>query len=226
MPGISSSRLLVSFDRCQALIIRSNSRICFFRTRSWAPSAARHARNLGYPFVFRIGHDPESRLDTKPPERATIPNSARWQNLGDDAVDARLARDRIGGALVVTGQEQHLDAFPTIREKNFALYQPPHDSDTDNFARYLANECYIPMIDSHTFHSFGHLVRVGTFPISIPTAEFDRLARRAIRSPFVKNALASLAGHIMMIGVDALDYTKGLPLQREAFEHFRPLNVP
>jgi glycine/D-amino acid oxidase-like deaminating enzyme len=43
-PGISSSRLLASLDRCQALIIRSNSRICFLRTRSWAPSAARHAR--------------------------------------------------------------------------------------------------------------------------------------------------------------------------------------
>jgi trehalose 6-phosphate synthase len=94
------------------------------------------------------------------------------------------------------------------------------DKDTDNFARYLANECHIPMIDSHTFHSSGHLARVGTFPISIPTAEFNRLARRATRSPFVKNVQASLTGHIMMIGVDALDYTKGLPLRMEAFEHF------
>jgi len=32
--------------------------------------------------------------------------------------------------------------------------------------------------------------------------------------------LTSLSGHIMMIGVDALDYTKGLPLRMEAFEHF------
>ena len=94
------------------------------------------------------------------------------------------------------------------------------ENDTDNFARYLANECHIPMIDSHTFHSFGHPVRVGTFPISIPTAEFNRLARRATRSPFVKNVLASLTGHIMIIGVDPLDYTKGLPLRMEAFEHF------
>jgi trehalose-6-phosphate synthase len=53
-----------------------------------------------------------------------------------------------------------------------------------------------------------------------PTGEFNRLARRATRSPFVKNVLASLSGHIMMIGVDALDYTKGLPLRMEAFEHF------
>jgi hypothetical protein len=32
------------------------------------------------------------------------------RNPGDDAVDAELARDRIGGRLVVAGQEDHLDA--------------------------------------------------------------------------------------------------------------------
>jgi hypothetical protein len=33
-PGMSSSRLLVSLDRCQAMIIRSNSRICALIARS------------------------------------------------------------------------------------------------------------------------------------------------------------------------------------------------
>ena len=37
MPGMASSRLLVSLDRCQAMIRRSNSRICAFNIRSWAP---------------------------------------------------------------------------------------------------------------------------------------------------------------------------------------------
>src|SRR5437867_6215902 len=31
MPGMASSRLLVSLDRCQAMIRRSNSRICAFQ---------------------------------------------------------------------------------------------------------------------------------------------------------------------------------------------------
>ena len=97
-------------------------------------------------------------------------------------------------------------------------FQTEHD--TDNFARYLVDECHIAMIDGHTFDVFGHLLQLGTFPIGIPTGEFNRLARRATRSPFVKNVLASLAGQIMMIGVDALDYTKGLPIRMEAFEHF------
>src|SRR5450830_1494019 len=33
-PGQSSSRMLISFDRCQVLIIRSNSRICSLSLRS------------------------------------------------------------------------------------------------------------------------------------------------------------------------------------------------
>jgi trehalose 6-phosphate synthase len=94
------------------------------------------------------------------------------------------------------------------------------DSDADNFARYLERECRSRKLDAHTYLVGDRRVRVSAFPISIETAEFNRLARRASRSPFVKNVLDSLSGHIMMIGVDRLDYTKGLGLRMDAFERF------
>ena len=50
-PGISSSRLLVSLDRCQAMIWRSNSRIWAFSILSWAPRAAHTTGHLGHPFL-------------------------------------------------------------------------------------------------------------------------------------------------------------------------------
>jgi hypothetical protein len=46
MPGQSSSRKLISLDRCQALIMRSNSKICSLSQRNCAPRAARHARTI------------------------------------------------------------------------------------------------------------------------------------------------------------------------------------
>src|ERR1700741_3763119 len=53
-PGISSSRLLVSFDRCQALIIRSNSRNLFLEDAQLGTKRREtRARHLGYPLVFR-----------------------------------------------------------------------------------------------------------------------------------------------------------------------------
>ena len=94
------------------------------------------------------------------------------------------------------------------------------ENDAGNFARYLEHECRALKIDPHTFEAADRRVRIGAFPISIETAEFNRLARRAVQSPFVKNVLESLSGHIMMIGVDRLDYSKGLPLRMEAFERF------
>src|SRR2546425_9717351 len=59
-PGIASSRLLVSLDRCQAVIIRSNSKICAFEhSQLGAESGKTRARNLRHPFVTWVGDDPE-----------------------------------------------------------------------------------------------------------------------------------------------------------------------
>src|SRR6516165_5484306 len=53
-----------------------------------------------------------------------------------------------------------------------------------------------------------------------PEKQLNRLARRAVHSPFVRNVVESLAGRVMVIGVDRLDYSKGIPLRMEAFRRF------
>jgi trehalose 6-phosphate synthase len=63
-------------------------------------------------------------------------------------------------------------------------------------------------------------VRIGVFPIGIETIEFARLAQHSVHSPLVHSVLGSLAGRAMMIGVDRLDYSKGLPQRMDAFERF------
>src|SRR2546426_7899555 len=86
-PGIASSRLLVSLDRCQTVIIRSNSKICALSIRSWAPRAARHARAISrHPFVTRVGDDPEQFLDTIAPDRSDDPVLGK---MGADRIDHR-----------------------------------------------------------------------------------------------------------------------------------------
>ena len=71
-----------------------------------------------------------------------------------------------------------------------------------------------------TFRPASATVRIGVFPIGIETDEFSRLARRSVRSPLVRNVVDSLAGRAMMIGVDRLDYSKGLAQRMDAFERF------
>ena len=63
-------------------------------------------------------------------------------------------------------------------------------------------------------------MRIGAFPVGVETVEFERLARRSVRSPFVREVIDSLAGRAMIIGVDRLDYSKGIALRMKAFERF------
>src|SRR4029077_3709157 len=46
------------------------------------------------------------------------------------------------------------------------------------------------------------------------------LAQRSVRLPFVKRVIASLAGRALIIGVDRLDYSKGIGHRLAAFELF------
>jgi trehalose 6-phosphate synthase len=63
-------------------------------------------------------------------------------------------------------------------------------------------------------------MRIDVFPVGIETAVFARLAQRAVRLPYVKRVIDSLTGRALIIGVDRLDYSKGIPQRLSAFERF------
>ncbi len=63
-------------------------------------------------------------------------------------------------------------------------------------------------------------MRVAHFPVGVETDTFNKTARRAIRSSFVAEVIASLSGRAMIIGVDRLDYSKGIENRIAAFERF------
>lgn len=71
-----------------------------------------------------------------------------------------------------------------------------------------------------TYAVGNRVVQIGVFPVGVETEAFARLARRAIESDFVREVLDSLSGRAMVIGVDRLDYSKGLPERMHAFERF------
>ena len=57
----------------------------------------------------------------------------------------------------------------------------------------------------------GRRLRAGAFPISIDTAHIASQAAAAVNRPGVKRLDRSLSGRALAIGVDRLDYSKGLP---------------
>jgi trehalose 6-phosphate synthase len=68
------------------------------------------------------------------------------------------------------------------------------------------------------FLAFGRRVTAGAFPISIDAAGFAAMAQKAVDSPDARRLKESMADRSLIIGVDRLDYSKGLPLRFEAID--------
>jgi trehalose 6-phosphate synthase len=119
---------------------------------------------------------------------------------------------------IVTALPHHERIISALAHYDLVGFQT--ETDAANFARYLETECRLKGDGARAFWAGEHTVRVGVFPVGIETEAFSRMARRAARSSFVMGVLASLSGRAMIIGVDRLDYSKGIDLRMDAFERF------
>ncbi|HYK26238.1 MAG TPA: alpha,alpha-trehalose-phosphate synthase (UDP-forming) [Steroidobacteraceae bacterium] len=66
----------------------------------------------------------------------------------------------------------------------------------------------------------GRTVRLGVYPIGVDVDQITSEATGAMREDTVQRLIASLLGRKLIIGVDRLDYSKGLTERFAAFEHF------
>ena len=141
------------------------------------------------------------------------------------ALRARGLANRIGFFLhipmpppeIITAMPNHETLIPALCHYDLVGFQT--DGDAANFARYLAGELGTPAHISRRLGTGERVMRIGTFPVGIETREFCRLARRAVRTTLVKDVAHSVPG-LLMIGVDRLDYSKGITLRLEAYERF------
>lgn len=70
----------------------------------------------------------------------------------------------------------------------------------------------------HVFKVNDRMVRVGSFPISIDYNEFERLAKSKEVEKLAWNIHEQLPERKLILSVDRLDYTKGIPYRLEAFK--------
>ena len=97
---------------------------------------------------------------------------------------------------------------------------PNHENLIPSLCHYdLAGELGTPSHISRRLGTGDRVMRIGTFPVGIETRTFNRLARRSTRSELVHDVTKSVPG-LLMIGVDRLDYSKGITLRLEAYERF------
>jgi trehalose 6-phosphate synthase len=90
--------------------------------------------------------------------------------------------------------------------------------DAEHFLRYVEREAGGRVLDGGMIEVHGRRVRVGAFPIAIETATFEAMAEAAVRTQSVRRLRESLSGRDLIIGVDRLDYSKGIGQRLESFE--------
>jgi trehalose 6-phosphate synthase len=95
-------------------------------------------------------------------------------------------------------------------------------NDRDNFADYLVRQRATQTRGSYEID--GRRVRLGAFPVSIETKAYMRLARNAGRSAMLGLVRESLGGSRLVLSVDRLDCSKGIPERIKAFERFLETN--
>ena len=88
------------------------------------------------------------------------------------------------------------------------------------FQDYVTQEAGGEVRRNTIVSAFGRTIRTQAFPISIDTAEFSRMAESAAAKREYSRMTASMRGRKLIIGVDRLDYSKGLREKFIAFERY------
>lgn len=90
------------------------------------------------------------------------------------------------------------------------------ESDVRCFAEGLVRLAGAEPIGPDRFRCAERTVAVGAFPVGIDTEGFARLAAQSANGPEARRLAESLAGRALVLGVDRLDYSKGLPGRLQA----------
>jgi trehalose 6-phosphate synthase len=113
---------------------------------------------------------------------------------------------------------QHAETVGSLTHYDLVGLQT--EADADNLRRYFEIRHGIAGRTREAFEFGGSYVHVRAFPVGIDTARYARVARNAVNSRLVKGVRDSLVGRRLILGVDRLDYSKGIPDRIQAFGHF------
>jgi trehalose 6-phosphate synthase len=90
--------------------------------------------------------------------------------------------------------------------------------DVRAFVGYVGGEARGEVREDGRFSAYGRCARVAEYPIGIDTGAFAELAAEQSDAPDTVGLIDSLQGRRLVLGVERLDYSKGLPHRFDAIE--------
>ena len=92
-------------------------------------------------------------------------------------------------------------------------------ADLESFRDYLLRQGGGEDLGDGKLRAFGRTVQAGVFPIGIDVAAVSRQAEEAEESRQMRRLTDSIRDRSLIIGVDRIDYSKGLPARFAAYSH-------
>jgi trehalose 6-phosphate synthase len=92
-------------------------------------------------------------------------------------------------------------------------------ADLESFRDYLLRQGGGEDLGGGKLRAFGRTVQAGVFPIGIDVAAVSRQAEEAEESRQMRRLTDSIRDRSLIIGVDRIDYSKGLPARFAAYSH-------
>jgi trehalose 6-phosphate synthase len=118
-------------------------------------------------------------------------------------------------ASVIEGVPHHRELIEAMLAYDLIGFQT--EADCNNFIAYVRNALALPVADDVAISHHGR-TRLSVFPIGIDADKFAAYAAKSITHPDVSRLRRSLNGEKLAIGVDRLDYSKGLINRIRAFD--------
>ncbi len=119
------------------------------------------------------------------------------------------------GPAMMQGVPHHRELIEAMLAYDLIGFQT--QDDCENFLNYVSSELALE-IENGVITSRQSRTRVAVFPIGIDVEKFAVQAAKAVSHPDVSRLRRSLNGEKLAIGVDRLDYSKGLINRIKAFD--------
>ena len=92
------------------------------------------------------------------------------------------------------------------------------EADLQNFSRYVQAEAGAEDLGDNCFRAYNSTVRAGAFPIGIDVDEFAELTHAKEASDMYERMSSEFSRRKILLGVERLDYSKGLPQRLHMFK--------
>ncbi|MPY69076.1 MAG: alpha,alpha-trehalose-phosphate synthase (UDP-forming) [Alphaproteobacteria bacterium] len=145
-----------------------------------------------------------------------IPLGDELRRAGSDHPIGFFLHTPLPAVEILLALPRHEQLMRALCAYDLVGFQTVHDLSA--FYDYIVLETGGEVRPDGTVHAYGRTLRAGVFPIGVDAENIVKIAAKHDSSPEAARLKEVLHNRKLIIGVDRLDYSKGLPQRFRAFE--------